>query len=112
MSRVYEALKNAQDQRTIRGPLEAEATPPESGVREPVHNGKAASRIPEILSAVRAEGAPPVGPLQLEQLQKLKAEATLESGVAEPIHNSKTAHGIPEIRSAVRPEVAPPVGPL
>src|SRR5438445_93942 len=70
MSRVYEALKNARDQRMKRGPLEAEATPQESGVGEPVHNGKAASRIPEILSTVRSEGAPPARPLELEELQQ------------------------------------------
>lgn len=70
MSRVYEALKNAQHQRTTREPLEAEATPPEFGAAEPIHNGKAARSIPEILSAVRPEGAPPARPLQLEELQQ------------------------------------------
>jgi len=70
MSRVYEALKNAQEQRTIRGPLEAEVTAQESSVGGPVHNGKTASRIPEILSAVTAEVAPPARSLQLEELQQ------------------------------------------
>ena len=70
MSRVYEALKNAQDQRTILGPLEADAIRQESSVGEPVHNGKAASRIPEILSTVRPAGSPPARPLELEELQQ------------------------------------------
>lgn len=69
MSRVYEALKNAQDERTAVGPLEGAAAP-ESCVAEPVHNGKAAHRIPEILSAVRTEGAGPARQLQFEELQR------------------------------------------
>jgi protein-tyrosine kinase len=101
MSRVYEALKNAQDQQTTRGPQEAEATPPESGVAEPVHNGKAARIIPEILSAVRPQGSS----------QETEAPP-LESGVAEPVHNGRAARIIPEILSAVRPQGSPPAGPL
>ena len=69
MSRVYEALKNAQDQRTIRGPLEAVGTPQESSIEEPGHN-KAALKIPEVLSAARPAGATPAGPLQLDELRQ------------------------------------------
>lgn len=70
MSRVYEALKNAQDQRETRVPLEGAAMPLETGVEDAVHSGKAARRIPEILSAVRPEGVPAVRPLQLGELQQ------------------------------------------
>lgn len=76
MSRVYEALKNAQDQRT-RPPAEGESLPLEAV--EAVH-GRAARRIPEILAAVRPEGVRPepvtaepssaARPLQLEDLQQ------------------------------------------
>jgi capsular exopolysaccharide synthesis family protein len=74
MSRVYEALRNAQEQRTIRGPLEADAIQQESRIGEPGHNGKAARGIPEILSALRPEGAPPAQPLQLDELQQACAK--------------------------------------
>jgi capsular exopolysaccharide synthesis family protein len=77
MSRVYEALKNAQGQRTARTPLEGEALPLEAV--ETVHSN-AAHRIPEILSAVRPEGVraetvtaeteTPGRPLQFEDLQQ------------------------------------------
>jgi capsular exopolysaccharide synthesis family protein len=69
MSRVYEALKNAQDQRTARGPLEGAAMPVQSGVAEPARNG-AAHRIPEILSAIRPEGPSAARQLQFEELQQ------------------------------------------
>ncbi|HZR63811.1 MAG TPA: CpsD/CapB family tyrosine-protein kinase [Terriglobales bacterium] len=82
MSRVYEALKNAQDQRTSRPPLDS-ATTVESEISEAVHNTKTSRRIPEILAAVRSEAsagkaeapasqaaktATPSGPLQLNDL--------------------------------------------
>src|SRR5581483_122250 len=56
MSRVYEALKNAQDQRTSRPPLDS-ATTVESEISEAVHNTKTSRRIPEILAAVRSEAS-------------------------------------------------------
>jgi capsular exopolysaccharide synthesis family protein len=70
MSRVYEALKNAQDQRAGRPPLEAEARPLEAAVTEAIHNGSAARRIPEILAAVRPESAPAGRQLGFEELQQ------------------------------------------
>lgn len=65
MSRVYEALKSAQEQRTARGPLEAEVIP--------VGTGAAARRIPEILSAIRSEASAAPAPtrqLQFEDVQQ------------------------------------------
>ena len=75
MSRVYEALKNVQDQRTARGPLPGPAMPPQPDGAEASRNGNAASRIPEILAAVRPEGAPAAAgtadrQLQFEELQQ------------------------------------------
>lgn len=72
MSRVYEALKSAQEQRTARGPLEAGAMSTESGPAESVYNEGPARRIPEILSAVRPEGAAPAPSRQLrfEEVQQ------------------------------------------
>ena len=68
MSRVYEALKNAQEQRTAPGPVPGTAMPLESGDGEP------AQRVPEILAAVRHEGAPTgagsARQLQFEELQQ------------------------------------------
>jgi protein-tyrosine kinase len=69
MSRVYEALKNAQDQRAARGPLEAEAKPLEA-VAEATHDSTAARRIPEILAAVRPDMAPAGRQLGLEDLRQ------------------------------------------
>jgi protein-tyrosine kinase len=68
MSRVYEALKNAQDQRTTRGTLESDSV-------ESSRNGNAVSRIPEILATVRPEGAPaaaatPDRQVSFEELQQ------------------------------------------
>jgi capsular exopolysaccharide synthesis family protein len=75
MSRVYEALKNVQEQRTVRGPLPGPGIPLESDGAETSGNGHAASRIPEILAAVRPEGAPAAAAtgdrqLQFEELQQ------------------------------------------
>lgn len=69
MSRVYEALKSAQDQRTPRGPLETETQLSERGVFNAGQNSEAARRISEILSAVRPEAARPTRPLEFENLQ-------------------------------------------
>jgi capsular exopolysaccharide synthesis family protein len=70
MSRVYEALKNAQDQRAARGSLEAEAKPLGAAVPEAIRNPNAARRIPEILAAVRPDGAPAGRHLGFEELQQ------------------------------------------
>jgi capsular exopolysaccharide synthesis family protein len=70
MSRVHEALKNLQDQRRIRGPLEGEPSSLEAVSAEVLQNGTAARRIPEILSAVRTEAAPSARQLQCEELQQ------------------------------------------
>ena len=70
MSRVYEALKNAQDQRAARGSLEGEAKPLEAAVGEAIHNANAARRIPEILAAVRPDSAPVGRQLGFEELQE------------------------------------------
>jgi capsular exopolysaccharide synthesis family protein len=70
MSRVYEALKNAQDQRAARGSLEGEAKPLEAAVAEAIHNANAAHRIPEILAAVRPNSAPAGRQLGFEELQE------------------------------------------
>lgn len=93
MSRVYEALKNAQDQRATRVPLEGAAMPLEPGVEEAVHSGKAARRIPEILSAVRPEGAPAARPLQLEELQQRCAKPGWKPQFRWNVFASKRAGG-------------------
>src|SRR5579863_1137261 len=68
MSRVYEALKNAQEQRTPRGTLEGMPTSLESPASDALSSSKAARRIPEILSAVRSEAPSPARPLQFDDL--------------------------------------------
>jgi capsular exopolysaccharide synthesis family protein len=70
MSRVYEALKNAQDQRVARASLEGQVKPLEAAVAEAIHNATAARRIPEILAAVRPDSAPGAGLLEFEELQQ------------------------------------------
>src|SRR5437588_13019453 len=104
MSRVYEALKNAQEQRTIRGPLEAEVTAQESSVGGPVHNGKTASRIREILSALTAEGAPPQQQRTIRGPQE--ADATpQETRHGGRVHNGNTPSRIRQILSAQTSQV-------
>lgn len=70
MSRVYEALKNAQDQRAARGALGAEAKPLEATVAEAMPDVQAARRIPEILAAARPDQAPAPSQLRFEHLQQ------------------------------------------
>lgn len=72
MSRVYEALKNAQDQRAGRGAVETEAKPLEASVAEGIHSAAAAHRIPEILAAVRPDSTPVTTALRQVGLEELR----------------------------------------
>lgn len=72
MSRVYEALKNAQDQRAARGALETEPKPFEASVAEGIHSAVAAHRIPEILAAVRPDSTPVTPALRQVGLEELR----------------------------------------
>jgi protein-tyrosine kinase len=69
MSRVYEALKNAQDQRTARPPLPGSPMPLQSDVAEVPRNGNAAQRVQEILASVKPEGVKAEGGIAPRQLQ-------------------------------------------
>lgn len=69
MSRVYEALQNAIDQRAARASLEG-TKPLEPAADEATHDANAARRIPEILAAIRPGSATAGRLLEFEELQQ------------------------------------------
>src|SRR5215469_11463956 len=90
MSRLHEALKNVQEQRTSGSPLQPSPGTVETGISDVIHNGKSARRAPEILAAVRSEGSAikaesvstqeeqtsATGPLQFDDLLQRCTKAT------------------------------------
>ncbi len=70
MSRIYEALRKAQEQGTRSVPME-QAQRRESLITQAVHGDRAGQRSPEFLSPVGPEGAPPASCyLRLDELRQ------------------------------------------
>src|SRR5260370_8677059 len=70
MSRIYEALRKAQEQGTRSVPME-QAERHESLITQAVHGDRAGQRSPEFLSPVGPEGAPPASCyLRLDELRQ------------------------------------------
>ncbi len=70
MSRIYEALRKAQEQGATSVPME-QAQRPEPFVTQAIHGGRAGQRSPEFLSPVGAGSAPPASCyLRLDELRQ------------------------------------------
>jgi len=70
MSRIYEALRKAQEQGATSMPME-QAQRPEPFVTQADHGGRAGQRSPEFLSPAGPEGAPPASCyLRLDELRQ------------------------------------------
>src|SRR5712664_5032434 len=70
MSRIYEALRKAQEQGATSVPME-QAQRPQSLIMQAVHGDRVGQRSPEFLSPVGPEGAPPASCyLRLDELRQ------------------------------------------